>query len=361
MHYLILQMVTGKRSIFLLLSSLLLSVNYMAWSQAPSGFSYPTPLSYFANVSNVYVSPTVSGVVTNYALSVFAALPAGLTFNGSTGIISGIATQALATTVYTVTATNSFGSVATNFTMTVTNNYLDNANKQIHLGGTDVVITHPNGSATGQVAGDVTLYQNVATISGYVIDCYVTTKTVVNVQQWLAYDQNEVSGEAYNSNKPDYFSPQVVFGNGGGYINYELQYIFSGTYNSITKSGVNVVLQNVILNTYDLDGNGNPGALQYNEFNGFNTSELGTFPTVAATYNATSNLTKFRSTSINNTANVTAAATRVRVTYLNLSGFSIVVGSEGLGNAFFSLTFPQVLFLRRLPLQVLLWILTQAL
>ncbi|QRR00066.1 Ig domain-containing protein [Dyadobacter sandarakinus] len=308
-------------------------------AQPPSAFTYPSPVAYIANVSNVFISPTVSGTVTSYSMPASPALPAGLTFNPNTGVISGVPTEALPATVFTVTATNESGSVSTSFTMTITNNYLNNNNNQVHFGGAGVTISHPSGSPTGQVAGDITLYQNVATISGQTIDCIITTKAVNNVSSWIIYDQPDVSGSSFNSNSPDFFSPQMNFGTGGGYVSYEFQFIFGGTYNSTTKTGQNVVLQNVKLNTYDIDGNGNTDAYQYNEFSGFSTSELGVSPTVQAVYNNETGLTRFVSTTNANSLTVTAAATRVRVSYANMSNFSIVVGSRGVGIALFFLDF----------------------
>ena len=51
--------------------------------------------------------PTVTNQVTGWSIS--PALPAGLDFNTSTGIISGTPQAASASTAYTVTATNSAG------------------------------------------------------------------------------------------------------------------------------------------------------------------------------------------------------------------------------------------------------------
>jgi hypothetical protein len=322
------------RCLFCFLVAVLQFANY-ANAQAPTSLTYPTPVVYTANVSNVFLSPNVSGIVDSYSLN--GTLPAGLSFNSSTGVISGTPTAAKATTVYTVTATNTVGSTSTNFTMTVYNNYLDNNNQQVRFGGSGVTISNPNGG-NGRAAGDITLYRNIATISGQAIDCIITTKAVNGVNSWTAYDQTSASGAGYDSNTPEFFAPQVSFASGGGSITYNFQFIFAGTYNTTTKSGDNVVLQNVTLNTYDIDGNGNAGSNQFNEFGGFNSSELGSSsPTVAATYNQTTGLTRFRSTISTNSSTVTAPATRVRVKYTNLSDFTIVVG--GAGTAYFFLDF----------------------
>ncbi|PWJ53906.1 putative secreted protein (Por secretion system target) [Dyadobacter jejuensis] len=316
---------------------LLLLLVGQAHAQKPTSFSYPSPVVYSANVSNVYLSPTVTGSVDSYSMPASPALPAGLTFNTNTGIISGKPTAALNSTTYTITAHNGFGNAVTTVTMTVLNFYLDNANAQVSFGGTGVTISHPNGTSSGTSVGDITLYENVATLGGQAVDCYVLTKAINNVSSWITFDQTATSGGGYDSNDPKFFSPQLNFGTGGGNVTFEFQYIFHGTYNSTTKSGTNVVLQNVTLNTYDIDGNGGTDSYQFNEFGGFNTSQLGSTPTVAASYNAATGLTKFRSTSTTNSTTITAPATRVQVTYSYLSNFTIVVGAEGSGVSFFFL------------------------
>lgn len=83
--------------------------------------SAPTGLSYSPNTKTGYVgaaitslTPTVTGSDITYSIS--PALPAGLTLDTSTGVISGTPAATLASTVYTITATNSGG----NTTATVT-------------------------------------------------------------------------------------------------------------------------------------------------------------------------------------------------------------------------------------------------
>ncbi|MFM6975438.1 MAG: putative Ig domain-containing protein, partial [Sphingobacteriaceae bacterium] len=75
---------------------------------APSALSYTSPNTFTKGVSVVSLSPTVSGgaVVTYSAPS----LPAGLSINSSTGVISGTPSAITATATYTVTATNTGGS-----------------------------------------------------------------------------------------------------------------------------------------------------------------------------------------------------------------------------------------------------------
>jgi len=85
---------------------------------APSGLSYPAPGSYQIGQAITPLTPSVSGTVTSYAVS--PALPAGLTLNTTSGVISGTPTAAAASASYTVTATNSGGSTNTTVVFVVT-------------------------------------------------------------------------------------------------------------------------------------------------------------------------------------------------------------------------------------------------
>ena len=77
---------------------------------APSGLSYTSPFTATVGTAITPLTPTVTGTVTGYSVS--PALPAGLALAASTGVISGTATAAAASTVFTITAANSYGSTA---------------------------------------------------------------------------------------------------------------------------------------------------------------------------------------------------------------------------------------------------------
>jgi hypothetical protein len=83
----------------------------------PSNLSYITPVSYTQNIQITNNIPSVTGTVTSYSIS--PALPAGLSLNTSTGVISGTPTVALSVTNFTVTASNSGGSATTQITISV--------------------------------------------------------------------------------------------------------------------------------------------------------------------------------------------------------------------------------------------------
>ena len=83
-------------------------------SGAPSGLSYSSPQTFTQNTAISPLSPTVTGTITSYSGS----LPAGLSLNSSTGVISGTPTTTSSATGYVITASNAYGS--TNFTLTIT-------------------------------------------------------------------------------------------------------------------------------------------------------------------------------------------------------------------------------------------------
>jgi len=76
---------------------------------APIGLSYDTPNVYTVNTP-INLVPTVTGNVTAYTIN--GTLPQGVTFNPSTGIISGTPTVTMSAFVYEITATNSGGMVS---------------------------------------------------------------------------------------------------------------------------------------------------------------------------------------------------------------------------------------------------------
>ncbi|MCB1179661.1 MAG: putative Ig domain-containing protein, partial [Leptospiraceae bacterium] len=84
----------------------------------PAAFTYPTTnLTFYQNYPISASSPTVAGTGITYSIN--PSLPAGLTFNTTTGAISGTPTATQASTAYTITATNSYGSTSTTINISV--------------------------------------------------------------------------------------------------------------------------------------------------------------------------------------------------------------------------------------------------
>ena len=76
----------------------------------PSSLSYNSPFSFPVSVPITEQDPTVTGIVTSFSIS--PSLPAGLSFNTSTGAITGTPTASTGSATYTVTASNSAGSTS---------------------------------------------------------------------------------------------------------------------------------------------------------------------------------------------------------------------------------------------------------
>jgi hypothetical protein len=84
---------------------------------APGGLSYNSPNVFTVGSAIASLNPTISGSVTGYSVS--PALPAGLSLDTSTGVISGTPTTITSTAVYTVTAANSGGNTSFGVVITV--------------------------------------------------------------------------------------------------------------------------------------------------------------------------------------------------------------------------------------------------
>lgn len=340
----------GKVSFIATLLAMIISFNSFGQNQL-SSLTYPSPYVASAEVSKVFLSPNISGNVSVYTIS--PSLPAGLSFNANTGIISGIPTAASPSTNYTITAkNNTTGSTATFvLNLIITNNFYNNNNQALSFAGpiingaTGATISgNTSDNMIGRSAGQSVVYKKVTTIDGTEIDCIVTTESLTNFSSWTAYDQHQPSSSNFSNNSPDFFSPQIVFNsNADGNIVFKFQFILGNSYNHITGTGLNVTLKNVRLNTYDLDGNGQANSNQFTEFGGFQSSELTNGTGAAVTkiqtpvYNTVTGLTKFRSNTSNNVVDVLDPTTRVRVNFDYLS--EIRVSTGGRGTAYFFLDF----------------------
>ena len=140
------------------------------------------------------------------------------------------------------------------------------ANRQrVKFGGWGVTITNKVGT-TGMNEGDIVLYENVITIGGQKIDAILKNIDTSSVSSFIAFDALPTTNAITTGRDSAFYAPQLNFKTTGGFYKFNVTFIKNGTYNSTTKSGTVVKLINVVLNTYDIDGNGTSGANQYNEF-----------------------------------------------------------------------------------------------
>jgi hypothetical protein len=104
---------------------------------APSALSYDSPNVFTRGTTITALSPSVSGgAVVSYSIS--PALPSGLSFDTTTGVISGTPTAIAVLTSYTVTATNSGGSTSFTLEITVEEALATNENQL------DKILLYPN-------------------------------------------------------------------------------------------------------------------------------------------------------------------------------------------------------------------------
>jgi sugar lactone lactonase YvrE len=87
-------------------------VNIIIQIPAPSALSYTTPNVFIKDIAITPLSPTYTGTVTSFTVS--PTLPAGLSINATTGVISGTPTTITASNTYVVIAVNGTGSVMAN-------------------------------------------------------------------------------------------------------------------------------------------------------------------------------------------------------------------------------------------------------
>lgn len=204
----------------------------------------------------------------------------------------------------------------------------------LNFGGAGVTITPKVGS--GMNVNDIVLYENVITVGGQQIDGIITTVSLVN-GTFTIYDY---TGTSYN-NLTRWFSPQLNFNSGGGWVEFNIKFILGGSYDNATNTGNPVILQNFVVNSYDIDGNGTTGTNQYCDFSEFNSSELGNPTNLEYMYDPVTGLTRYRSTSSANTVNAADEKNRVRWTYLFMSELNLKLGGEGSGAAYYFLDFSQ--------------------
>jgi len=96
--------------------SLSLSGNSLLLIAAPSNLSYSN-INGTVDEAITSVNPAVTGTPTSYSIS--PALPAGLSFSTTTGVISGTPTATATSATYTVTASNAAGSTFATLTIVV--------------------------------------------------------------------------------------------------------------------------------------------------------------------------------------------------------------------------------------------------
>jgi len=113
-------------------------------SSAPTSLSYVTPNVYTRNTVISSLFPTVTGIPISYSIS--PSLPAGLSLDTGTGVISGTPTIATSQNIYTVTATNASGDATFDISITVNNDTATTFALSINTSGTGSGVVSGNGT-----------------------------------------------------------------------------------------------------------------------------------------------------------------------------------------------------------------------
>ena len=109
--------VTGTNTSGTVTATVVITVNV----EAPASLSYTTPNVYTVGTAITALNPTsTGGAISSYSIS--PSLPAGLSLNTTSGIITGSPTAASSITTYIITGSNVSGSVIASLEITVINN-----------------------------------------------------------------------------------------------------------------------------------------------------------------------------------------------------------------------------------------------
>ncbi len=187
------------------------------------------------------------------------------------------------------------------------------------------VIAGTTGSGRGTAVGDIVAYRGVATINSTVIDAAVETVSTTGASI-TTYD-----GTSAVSGANEYLQTNIST-SGAGSVVYKFSFFVGGTYTG-GSTGTPVILQNVYINSYDLDRSSPGDSQQYTQFTGVQAYTLSNNTTLAVS--SVGNLLQFISTASagTNYGNSTGSYTkgRVQVKYDNLSSISIKIGTDATG------------------------------
>ena len=188
------------------------------------------------------------------------------------------------------------------------------------------VIAGTTGSNRGTAVGDIVAYRTVANIGGTNIDAAIET-IAKNGATIGTYD-----GTSAVSGANDYFQTNVNT-SGAGDVVVKFSFYVGGTYTG-GGSGTPVILQNVYINSYDLDRSSPGDSQQFTQFTGVQAYTLANNNALAVS--ATGNLLQFVSTAPSGTNYSATSGSytkgRVQVRYDNLTSISIKIGTDATGS-----------------------------
>jgi CshA-type fibril repeat protein len=200
----------------------------------------------------------------------------------------------------------------------------------------------------GLNTGDIIVFNNVVTVNGQAIDAIVTIMDSTGI---AITGLDTAAGSLVNPNNPpasislnaNWFELNTNVTAAGGSSTIKFDFILNGTYNPAIGDGTDVLLQNVTVNSYDVDNS------QFQDFSGFSSYALSgapgsAFPTTLAV-TGSGNFTHFVDTTSNDNTDTPATnlsvfnQARVTAIYNEINTFQIKTGSNITGPAFYYLDF----------------------
>ena len=188
--------------------------------------------------------------------------------------------------------------------------------------------------AGGTIAGAdgvPTVYRNVATINGIVIDAVVTPTLSAATLSNLDKDSDAVSAPPPSQPAGTLTAAQLLQTTinttaANGYVELNFRFFQGGTYTT-AGTGIQLQLNNVQVNSYDLD---NMGASQFTEFKGFQTYNVSTNSTLTVS-NQANGWTRFIDNSGGGYSDTTGSYTkgRVQANYAYVTDLNIRHGANG--------------------------------
>ncbi|MBA4304736.1 MAG: hypothetical protein C0424_10970, partial [Sphingobacteriaceae bacterium] len=186
--------------------------------------------------------------------------------------------------------------------------------------------TNISGNGTG--VSNIVRFNNVVSVDGDNIDAVVTTTNLSNAT-FDSYD-SDVNPSTVTS----FFQPNINGTSSPSLVGFNIEFYKAGTFTGV-GTGTRVTLQNLVINSYDIDGNGSHN--QYQEFRGFTSFETVSNANISSAVQADGSV-RFTSTVTTNSTSIYADRHRVRVTYASASSILVKMGAiNGIGSAWFAL------------------------
>ena len=204
----------------------------------------------------------------------------------------------------------------------------------IDAGGRQLSFANPNGS--GNIVGSERRYSNVLTVGDVVVDAIVTLQGLSSA----TVSSFDSTSNPYGVSA--FFQPNLSISGSGGYADFSFRFV-----TAVGSVDVPVALQNVFVNTYDLDGTGaNDDGRQFTDFPSISSYALSAPTTYIDVLDRSGGNTRFVTT-VGGNLNYTVGSDnfntiRARVFYTTLSDVVVRVGDTSVsGTAYFALDFSE--------------------